>query len=76
MHRVKVYKVSARFIKSVRETVYSIGFSVGEAEKGNLSLSSISEKIGAKIVNLIGLICHHQKAYSTIPQTPDYLLEI
>jgi hypothetical protein len=45
--RVKTYKVSSKYVKSVREDVYSVGFPVGEVEKGNLPLEDISERIGA-----------------------------
>ena len=45
---VKEYKVSEKFVKSVGADVYSIGFPVGEVEKGNLTLEFISEKIAAK----------------------------
>jgi hypothetical protein len=42
--KVKNYKVSSKYIKSVGEDVYSVGFPVSEAENGNLSLA---EKIDA-----------------------------
>lgn len=45
---VKNYKVNSKFVKSVGKEVLSLGFPVSEVEKGNLSLESISEKIGAK----------------------------
>lgn len=46
--KVRAYKVSSKFIKSVGTEVLSLGFPVSEVTKGNLSLASISEKIGAK----------------------------
>jgi hypothetical protein len=46
--KVKAYKVSAKFIKSVGANVYSIGFPVREVEKGHLDFENISEKIAAK----------------------------
>lgn len=48
VQRLRAYKVSTKFIKRVGDTVYSIGFPVGEVEKGNLTLEFISEKIAAK----------------------------
>jgi hypothetical protein len=48
VQRLRAYKVSTKFIKIVGDTVYSIGFPVGEVEKGNLTLEFISEKIAAK----------------------------
>ena len=48
VQRLRAYKVSTKFIKIVGNTVYSIGFPVGEVEKGNLTLEFISEKIAAK----------------------------
>ena len=44
---VKAYKVSDRFVKSVGDQAYSVGFPVSEVEKGNLSLAFISERISA-----------------------------
>ena len=46
--KVRAFKVSDKFVKSVREKVYSIGFPASEVLNGNLSFESISEKIGAK----------------------------
>lgn len=46
--RVKNYKVNSKFIKSLGAAVFSLGFPVSEVAKGNLSLASVSEKIGAK----------------------------
>ena len=48
VQRLRAYKVSTKFIKIVGDTVYSIGFPVGEVEKGNLTLEFISEKLAAK----------------------------
>lgn len=44
---VKNYKVNSKFIKSANEIVYNVGFPVSEVEKGNLSLSFISDRICA-----------------------------
>jgi len=46
--RVKNYKVISKFIKSLGAAVFSLGFPMSEVTKGNLSLASVSEKIGAK----------------------------
>ena len=46
--KVKNYKVSSKFVKSMSEKVYSISFPSIEVLNGNLSCKSISEKIGAK----------------------------
>ena len=46
--KVKNYKVSVKFVKSVGATIYSIGFPISEVEKEKLSLNSISEKIRAE----------------------------
>ncbi len=46
--KVKNYKVSSKFVKTMMEKVYSIGFPSSEVLNGNLSFKSISEKIGAK----------------------------
>jgi hypothetical protein len=46
--RVKNYKVNSKFIKSLGAAVFSLGFPMSEVTKGNLSLASVSEKIGAK----------------------------
>ncbi len=46
--RVKSYKVNSKFIKSLGAAVFSLGFPMSEVTKGNLSLASVSEKIGAK----------------------------
>jgi hypothetical protein len=45
--RVKGYKVTAKFVKSVGAEVLSLGFPISEVVKGNLTLLSISESIGA-----------------------------
>ena len=42
--KVKNYKVSSKFVKSMMEKVYSIGFPSSELLNGNLSCKSISEK--------------------------------
>jgi hypothetical protein len=46
--QVREYKVNSKFVKSVSAEVLSLGFPVSEVEKGNLSMASVSEKIGAK----------------------------
>ncbi|MBK8698489.1 MAG: hypothetical protein IPN29_02675 [Saprospiraceae bacterium] len=46
--KVKNYKVSSKYVKSVGEDVYSVGFPVSEVKKGSLSVANILEKIGAK----------------------------
>tara|TARA_Y100000385_G_scaffold216801_1_gene225810 strand:- start:89 stop:412 length:324 start_codon:yes stop_codon:yes gene_type:complete len=48
VQKVKEYKVSDKFVKSVKEKVNSIGFPASEVLNGNLSFESISEKIVAK----------------------------
>jgi hypothetical protein len=48
VQKVRAFKVSDKFVKSVKEKVYSIGFPASEVLNGNLSFESISEKIGAK----------------------------
>ena len=48
VQRIKAYKISSKFVKSAGAAVLSLGFPLGEVENGNLSLSVISEKIGAK----------------------------
>ena len=53
VQRVRVYKVTAKFIKRVGDKVYSVGFPVGEVEKGNLTLAFISEKIEANNSEII-----------------------
>ena len=45
--RVRIYKVNGKNVKSVGDAVFSLGFPVSEVAKGNLSLASVSEKIGA-----------------------------
>lgn len=45
--RVKDYKVTPKFVKSVGAAVLSLGFPVSEVDKGNLTLLSISESVGA-----------------------------
>ena len=41
--KVKNYMVSSKFVKSMMEKVYSIGFPSSELLNGNLSCKSISE---------------------------------
>ena len=53
VQRVRVYKVTAKFIKRLGDTVYSVGFPVREVEKGNLTLAFISEKIEANNSEII-----------------------
>src|SRR5690554_4804080 len=48
VQKIKEYKVSSKFIKSIGAEVLSLGFPVSEVEKGNLSMANVSEKIGAK----------------------------
>jgi hypothetical protein len=43
--KVRAFKVSDKFVRSVREKVYSIGFPASEIEKGKLSFEEISKKI-------------------------------
>ena len=38
--KVREYKVNNKFVKRVGDTVYSVGFPVGEVEKGNLLVST------------------------------------
>jgi len=47
VQKVKAYKVTAKFVKSVGAEVLSLGFPISEVVKGNLTLLSISESIGA-----------------------------
>jgi len=48
VNRVKNYKVSSKYVKSVGEDLYSVGFPVSEVKKGSLSVANILEKIRAK----------------------------
>jgi len=48
LQKVKEYKVSSKYVKATVSKVYSIGFPASEVLNGNLSLESISEKIGTK----------------------------
>ena len=48
VQKIKEYKVNSKFVKSVSTEVLSLGFPISEVEKGNLSMASVSEKIGAK----------------------------
>ena len=45
---VKNYKVNSKFVKSVRSTVFSLGFPKSELAKENLGLAGVTAKIGAK----------------------------
>lgn len=47
VQKVKEYKVSSKFIKSIGAEVLSLGFPVSEIEKANLKLQSITEVIQA-----------------------------
>ena len=47
--RVKQYKASVTYVKNVGEEVYSVGFPVGEVEKGHLTLAHRIARMGAKI---------------------------
>ena len=53
VHRVRAYKVTAKFIKSVVAEVYSIGFPVSDIKKCSLTLAFISEKIEANNSEII-----------------------
>lgn len=46
--KLKNYKVILKYVKSVGEDVYNVGFPVSEVKKGSLSVANILEKIGAK----------------------------
>jgi hypothetical protein len=48
VQKVRAFKVSDKFVKSVKAKVNSIGFPASEVLNGNLSFESISEKIGTK----------------------------
>jgi hypothetical protein len=43
LQRVKEYKVTAKFVKSVGAEVLSLGFPISEVVKGNLTLLPIPE---------------------------------
>lgn len=45
--KVKNYKVSSKFVKSIGNDVLSLGFPISEVEKRALSLEFISEKINS-----------------------------
>ncbi|MDO5968188.1 hypothetical protein Q4Q35_00055, partial [Flavivirga aquimarina] len=45
--KVRAYKVSSKFVKSVGAEVRSLGFPASEIEKENLKLQAISEAIQA-----------------------------
>lgn len=47
VQKIKEYKVSSKFVKSVSAEVLSLGFPVSEVEKGKLTLEFISERMGA-----------------------------
>lgn len=47
VQKIKEYKVSSKFVKSVGSAVLSLGFPISEIEKANLKLQSISEAIQA-----------------------------
>lgn len=49
---VKNYKVNSKFIKSANEIIYNVGFPVSEVEKGNMSLSFISDRICATSIEV------------------------
>jgi hypothetical protein len=51
--RVKQYKVSATCVNNVGEAVYSVGFPVGEVEKGHLTLAHRIATMGAKVFRSI-----------------------
>ena len=58
--KVKEFKVSDKFVKSVREKVYSVGFPSSEVEKGKLSFEEISTKIesqGFELKNELVIYC-------------------
>jgi len=48
VQKVRAFKVSDKFVKSMKAKLNSIGFPASEVLNGNLSFESISEKIGAK----------------------------
>ena len=43
VQRLRAYKVSTKFIKIVGDTVYSIGFPVGEVEKGSIKPTDFNQ---------------------------------
>jgi hypothetical protein len=45
-NRLKPYKITTNYVKSLGVVVMSLGFSVKEVERGNLSFRYISEAIG------------------------------
>lgn len=47
VQRVKVYKVSSKYVKSVGKDVLGLGFPASEVEKGNLTFKTISGAIMA-----------------------------
>ena len=72
---IREYKVSTKYIKSVGEDVYSVGFPVSEIKKGSLSLANILEKIGAKGFeenegNIVFLLNDMPATSTSIAETP------
>ena len=49
VNRVKNYKVSSKFVKSIGAEVLSLGFPASETDKEHLTLQSISEAIEATV---------------------------
>ena len=49
--RVRAYKVSVKYVKSVGAEVLSLGFPASEVEKGNVPFEYILEAIGAEYYN-------------------------
>jgi hypothetical protein len=47
VQKIKEYKVSSKFIKSIGAEVLSLGFPVSEVQKGNISFNTISEAVKA-----------------------------
>lgn len=47
VQKIKEYKVSSKFVKSVGAEVLSLGFPVSEVQKGNISFETISEAVKA-----------------------------
>lgn len=46
--KVKAYKVSSKYVKSIDEKVISLGFPASEVDKGNISLDAIAEIVFAE----------------------------
>jgi hypothetical protein len=58
--KVRAFKVSVKFVKSVREKVFGIGFHASEIEKGKISFEEISTKIksqGFELKNELVIFC-------------------